>query len=139
MHESYDDNDEDYDEHDYDNLHKDKYQWYYKFDVGPDNPISKWMDELIQDFINNNSQDFVINNIPGFEIKKFPVNSWNPDTAKSKNFQYLGSNYQGSPIWKSKYFVVDKLNNEYKLHLQSHASHFVKQPSYYKGMFDILN
>ena len=139
MHENYDDNEDDYDDHNYDDLPKDPYKWYYKFDVGPDNPISKWLDDLINDFIKNTHNDYNIVSIPGFYEKKFPVNSWNPDTAKSKNFQYFGSNYQGSPIWKSKYFVVDKINNQYKLHLQSHASHFVKQPFYYKGMFDILN
>jgi len=139
MHESYDDNEEDYDDYNYDDVPKDPYKWYYKFDVGPDNPVSKWLDDLINDFIKNPSSDYNIVSIPGFYEKKFPVNSWNPNTDKGNSFQYLGSNYQGSQIWKTKYFVVDKINNGYKLHLQSHAVHFVKQPYYYNGLHDILN
>jgi hypothetical protein len=140
MHENYEDSDdEDYDEHDYDSHKDEKYKWYYKFDVGPDNPMSKWLDEIIKDFINNPVSDINIVSIPGFDSKKFPVSSWNPNADKGNSLQYLGSNYQGSPIWKKKYFAVDKINNEYKLHLQKYASHFLKQPVYYKGLFDILN
>lgn len=142
MHESYDENDEDEygeDQYNHDYPPKNPYQWYYKFDITSDSPVSKWFDDLINDFIKNSSNDYNIVSIPGFYSKKFPVNSWNPDTDKGNSFQYLGSNYQGSPIWKTEYFIIDRLNSEYKLHLQSHANHFVKQPHYYKSMFDILN
>ena len=139
MHENYDDSEEeDYEEYDHDHPSLNPYQWYYKFDIGPDTPISKWITDIVNNFIGS-SEDFNIVNIPGFPPKKFPVSSWNPDTGKDNTFQYLGSNYQGSPIWKKQYFIVDNINNEYKLHLQNHAEHFVKQPIYYKGMFDILN
>lgn len=75
----------------------------------------------------------------GFPSKKFPVNSWNPNTGETKNNQYLGSNYQNQPIWKKKYFVSDAIQQQYKNHVVSHSKHFVYQPHYYKGMFDILN
>jgi hypothetical protein len=71
-------------------------------------------------------------------VKKFPVNSWNPN-AGGNSLQYLGSNYQGSPIWKKQYFAFDPINTEYKMHIQAHAAHFINQPIYYKGLFDILN
>jgi len=132
MHEDYEDNYEDDDEHDYDHPSLNPYQWYYKFDFGPNTPISNWVDNIIQDMLKN---DFNTNDMSN---KMFPVNSWNPNTG-GNSLQYLGSNYQGSPIWKIKYFAINKINTEYVLHLQSHAKHFVNQPTYYKGMFDILN
>ena len=73
------------------------------------------------------------------QVFVFPVNSWNPNTDKGNSFQYLGSNYAGSPIWKKKYFVYDPINQQYKLHIQAHAKHFVLQPDYYNGLFEILN
>lgn len=150
MHEPYDDNndDEDYDDHNYDYDYQNPYEpykFYFQFDVG-NTSLSDWLEDMINKWIGPNDinsfgglYDLGIVNIPGFPAKKFPVNSWNPDTGKDNAFQYLGSNYQNSPIWKKKYFVVDKINAEYKLHIQSHVKHFVSQPTYYSGLFDILN
>jgi len=133
MHEDFnDDDDHQDDDYNYDHPSLNPYQWYYKFDVGADTPLSKWINDLFNEFNAN------ITNIPGFPVKKFPVNSWNPNTGGS-SLQYLGSNYQGSPIWKTEYFLIDKMNTEYKMHLQSHAKHFLSQPKYYKGLYEILN
>lgn len=138
MHEDFDNEDDhEDDDYNYDHPSLNPYQWYYKFDVGSDTPLSKWINDIVNNFIGS-SEDFKMIHIPGFPAKKFPVNSWNPNTGGG-SLQYLGSNYQGSPIWKTKYLVIDKMNNEYKLHLQHHAKHFIQQPSYYNGMFDILN
>ena len=138
MHEDYEDEEDHDDEHDYDHPSLNPYQWYYKFDIGSDTPISKWISDIVNNFIGS-SEDYNTVNIPGFTPKKFPVSSWNPNTGEGNTFQYLGSNYQGSQIWKKQYFVVDKINQEYKLHIQHYAEHFVMQPAYYKGLFDILN
>jgi hypothetical protein len=144
MHEDYDDEDyDDEDYYDYDNNDQyDPYKFYFKFDVGADSPISdminKWFN-LSQDSFNGLHWYSFPTNIDGWPVIKLPVSSWNPNTGKGNSFQYLGSNYQGSPIWKKQYFVLNKINNQYKLHVQSHASHFLKQPHYYNGMFDILN
>lgn len=135
MHEPYDDDDnyhdDDYD-HDYD---YNPYKFYFQFDVG-NTPLSDWIEKMINDIVN---QPFDMINVPGFPVQKFPVSSWNPDTGKDNTYQCLGSNYQGNTIWKKKYFAIDKINIAYKMHLQSHAKHFVLQPTYYKGLFDILN
>lgn len=143
MHEPYDDDEDSYDENDSHEYPYDPYQWYYKFDMSPYSPISNWLNDLLSKWIYSadikdltDGWEFV--SIPGFSAKQFPVNSWYPNTASNK-LQYLGSDYQGSPIWKTKYLFVDKIDMNYKLHIQSHAPHFVKQPSYYRGMFDILN
>lgn len=133
MHEPYDEDDGyDDDQYDYDDKY-DPYKFYFKFDVGG-TPISDWITNMINDLFVN-----PIDNMYDFPVVSFPVNSWNSNTAKGNSFQYLGSNYHGVPIWKKKYFVCDPINTEYKLHLQANAHHFIKQPNYYKGLFDILN
>jgi hypothetical protein len=131
MHESYDDEDdydEDYYNYDYGDQY-DPYKFYFQFNVDQ-SPLSDWLKQTIDDMINN---------IEDFPVKKFPVSSWNPNADKGKTYQYLGSNYQGSPIWKTQYFLIDAISLEYRSHIQQYAKHFVEQPSYYKGLFDILN
>jgi hypothetical protein len=137
MNDPYEDDDEyDDDQYNYDyNDQHDPYKFYFKFDVG-NTPLSEWIQKTIGDMINGS---YDIANIPSFPFKKFPVNSWNPNTENNQKFQYLGSNYAGEPIWKTKYFAYDPINGIYKNHLQSNAAHFIKQPNYYKGLFDILN
>lgn len=141
MDENYDNNeddeeyDDDYYNYDYNDQY-DPYKFYFKFDLDSNSSVSDW----IQDMINNIFKS-PIENINQFPVVQFPVNSYFPNTENEpKNpFLYLGNNYQNQPIWKNKYFVKDEIHTEYKNHLASHASHFVKQPTYYKGLFDILN
>jgi hypothetical protein len=136
MHEDYDYND---DEHDYDNA-KDPYKHYFKFDPTAWDAWSKWLQDALNDIVESSPNVwYTIPNISGFPKKSFPVNSYFSNTGKGNSFQYLGNNYQGSPIWKKKYFVLDPIDIGYKNHIQSHAVHFINQPHYYKGMFDILN
>lgn len=61
-----------------------------------------------------------------------------PSYLNNSHVYYVGQNSQGGPIYKQK-IVVDKLHTEYRLHIQSHSKHFLQQPHYYKGMFEILN
>lgn len=136
MDDQYEDNQYDDDDYDYDHPSLNPYQWFFKFDIGQNSPLSSWISDIINNVMQN---DYDTENIPGFPVKKFPVNSWNPNTVNDKKFQYLGSNYAGEQIWKTKYWIQEPLNQEYKLHLQSNAAHFIQQPKYYKSMFDILN
>lgn len=138
MHEEYEDDEYEDDEYDYDHPSLNPYQYYYKFDAGPDHPISKWINDIVNNLMGS-SDNYKITNIPGFPIKMFPVNSWNPNAGKGNSFQYLGSNYAGEPIWKSKYFIHDKLQSDYINHLSNYAAYFVQQPSYYKSLYEILN
>lgn len=132
MYDPYDDDEYDDDHYDYDNAQSnDPYKFFFTFDIG-NTPLSEWLEKMIKD-------TFDINNITGFPVIKFPVNSWNPNTANDKKFQYLGSNYSGEPIWKKKYFVHDVLQSQYLNHLQSHAVYFIQQPLHYKSLYDILN
>lgn len=132
MQEPYDDEDDGYDDDHYNydyNDQYDPYKFYFKFDIDSTSSLSDWIKNLINDLSS-------MQNVSGVS---FPVNSWNSNTAKGNSFQYLGSNYQGLPIWKKKYFVLDPINTEYKLHLQAHAKYFIQQPTHYQGLFDILN
>jgi hypothetical protein len=141
MQDPYEDEDDDYDDqHDYDH----KYQWYFKFDVSQNPLFSKWISDIVNNIINP-LDDSIMDQIDkawGIDNKNayvFPVNSWNPSAGGKNLPQYLGSNYAKEPIWKTKYWIIDKVNQEYKLHLQAYAAYFIQQPKYYKGMFDILN
>jgi len=42
-------------------------------------------------------------------------------------------------LWKTKYLVHDKIEQEYKKHISANAAHVLKQPNHYRGMFDVLN
>lgn len=134
MHDPYDDEEEYDDDHynyDYSDQY-DPYKFYFKFDVEQNSSLSDWIDKMIKQILNKNIE---------FDIDKtivFPVNSWHPNTANNK-FQYLGSNYNQEPIWKSKYWVKDSVNDMYTKHIQANAKHFIQQPSYYKSLYDILN
>jgi hypothetical protein len=140
MNDPYDEDDgyED-DQYDYDDKY-DPYKYHFKFDIDSNSSLSGWIQNMISDIFKSPIDDnFKINNVYGFPVFQVPVNSWNPITDKGHSLQFLGSNYDGDKIWKNKYFLEDKLHIQYINHLKSHCSHFIKQPSYYKGLFDILN
>lgn len=134
---SYSDYDDYDDSHDYDQSQSNWKKFYFSFDIGAGGSLSDWIKNIIDGLKDDNTK---INNIPGFPIVSFPVNTWLPNTAKGDNpYQYLGTNVYNEGIWKYKYFFEDKLGTEYVNHLRSNAVHFLKQPDYYKGLFDILN
>lgn len=134
MHDPYDDEDDGYDDDYYDKDYNDQYdpyKFYFKFNIDQNTPLSDWISKMITDIFN---KDYDID-----KMIVFPVNSWNPNTESNPKLQYLGSNYKGEPIWKTKYFICNSINQQYKKHLQNNAAYFIKQPNYYQGLFDILN
>lgn len=133
-----DDNYED-DDYNYDDS-QNPYKHYFKFDPTAWDAWGKWLQDALNDIVDSQANVwYIMPNVEGFPKKSFPVNSYFSSTGKDKTFQYLGNNYQGSQIWKKKYFVIDPINIAYKKHIESHAAYFLHQPSYYKGLFDILN
>jgi hypothetical protein len=68
-----------------------------------------------------------------------PVNDYFSSTGGFKHSLYLGNNHYKEPVYKTKYFIHDKLETNYKNHLVANALHFLRQPNYYMGLFDILN
>ena len=131
-----DDNYEDDYDDSQDNLES-HYKKYFKFDPDAWDAWGKMLYDTLNDIVEHPSNVWYIG--PSFPKKLLPVNSWNPNAGKDKFFQYLGSNYQGQPIWKKQYFIHNKLATQYMNHIKSHAVNFIHQPHYYKGMFDIMN
>ena len=138
MYEPYSNDDnynDDYYNHD-NNNDTDKFKWYFKFDVDKSKSLSDWVLGELNDFLQKDK--WTIDNTTGLPTIKFPVGG-SSDTANNIKLQYLGSNYQGAQIWKTKYFINSKMDDEYRKHIAAHVKHFLLQPHYYGGMFDILN
>jgi hypothetical protein len=127
---------------------KDPYKFYFQIDT---EWVKKYMDslinkieykwiskEVIEDALKNLPQ-YKVEPVDGFPFVSLPVNSSFSSTADDKKSLYLGNNYWNEGIWKIKYFVYNKLQKEYELHLQAHAKHVVSQPRYYESLFEILN
>jgi len=135
--EPYNDYDDYDDSHDYDYSQSDWKKFYFKFDINPYGSLSDWFKKMMEDLINYKTPTLP----EGFSPVSFPVNDlFSQYTASGSNpLLYLGNNHYNEPIWKKKDFIQDKLGIAYVLHLQSNAGHFISQPRYYKGLFDILN
>jgi hypothetical protein len=87
----------------------------------------KWLKDALDEIVQEGDNTWLVN--PSAKSKK----------SKEQLFAYLGTNSYNEAVWKNKYFVVDQINKQYNNHIVSHAAHFLKQPAYYKGLFDILN
>ena len=134
-------NDPEYDEYD-----DDDYNYYPEYDAYgyPANPKKfdvdwsageKWLKKAMEEIIQEDINTWLVK-----PSKKFPVSDGLPKGAwGDKYFAYLGSNHYEEAVWKRKYFVIDEIDQQWKKHIQEHAVHFVKNPSYYKGLHDILN
>lgn len=105
--------------------HEDHYNYDFKFE--------EWLKQALDDLVQEGDNSWIV------QPKKFPVSDASNGTSKEQFFMYLGSNHYQEAIWKNKYFVNNKLDRLYKNHISSNAAHFLKQPMYYKGLFDILN
>lgn len=135
MHQDDNNYDDDYDDSQ-DDLES-HYKKYFNFDPAAWDAWGKMLYDALNDIVEYPSNVWYIG--PGFDKKSFPVNSYFSNTGKHKTSQYLGNNYDGVKIWKTKYFVHDKTQHEYINHIVAHSVYFLKQPHYYKGLFDILN
>lgn len=139
-----DDYNDDYNYDDGQDSLENKYKHYFKFDPEAWDSWGKMLQDALNDIVESSPNVWYVGGFgtppaSGFPSKSIPVNSYFSSTGKGNSFQYLGNNYQGSPIWKTKYFILNPLSIEYLNHIKNHAVHFVQQPHYYKGMFDILN
>ena len=127
----------------------DPYKFYFQIDT---EWVKKYMDSLLNkieyEWINKEVIEDALKNLSnyntpllpdGFSPIELPVNDYFSNTVGGKTSLYLGNNQYNEGIWKMKYFVYNKLQKEYELHLQSHAGHVVSQPRYYKALFEILN
>jgi len=126
----------------------DPYKFYFQIDTEwikkyMDSLLNKidyqWIDKEVLEEIIDKLPQYKIEPVDGFQFVSLPVNDYFSNTAGDKTSLYLGNNQYNEGIWKMKYFVYNKLHKDYELHLQSHAGHIIRQPRYYKGLFEILN
>lgn len=97
-----------------------------------------WLSDALKEIVQENPSTWSF----GYKSnasKKINCNNTKKDSLGDKHFIYLGSNGHDEAIWKKKFFVLNKLEQDYKNHISSNAAHFLRQPNYYKSMFDILN
>jgi hypothetical protein len=128
-------NDDEYNDDQY-YPNEDMHKKYFKFDEKAWDAWGKWLYDAMNDIVDMTPNVW---HVYGFPIKKFPVNDLLPDTMEDKYFMCLGNNHYNEPIWKTKYLVKDNLNMSYKNHMASNAAYILKEPLYYKGLFDNLN
>lgn len=86
-----------------------------------------WLSETIKEIVNEEDNVWVFGN------------QKNNKKLNDKHFMYLGVNQYDETLWKTKYFINNKLNQQYKSHLAFNAAHVVRQPNHYRSLFDILN
>lgn len=124
-----DDYSDDYYDYDYDSTKK---KFNFKFDH---NAWAEWLAEAMKDLIENPKGvwSFIVD--PSFPVKSFGFS----DTGGIKNHLYLGTNNYNEQVWKPQYFAIDSGHIKYTKHLESHAVYFLKQPNYYKSLFNIMN
>jgi hypothetical protein len=130
--------DDDYDDYDdsQDNLES-QHKNYFKFDPDAWDAWGKLLTDALSNIVEYPSNVWYIG--PKFPKGSVPVNDYLSSTGSFKHSLYLGNNHQKQPIYKTKYFIHDVLNTSYKNHIVANAVHFLQQPHYYRGMFDILN
>lgn len=83
----------------------------------------EWLEQALSDIVSEEDNVWIVQN------------NKNPKDL----FMYLGINIFDENIWKSKFNIKDSVDETYKKHIQSHASYFLKQPLYYRGLFDNMN
>tara|TARA_B100002019_G_C21274529_1_gene604534 strand:- start:9772 stop:10206 length:435 start_codon:yes stop_codon:yes gene_type:complete len=99
-----------------------------------------WLSQTIKE-IQQEDNKWIVSQYHSYKAKEdFPVSDELPKgTLSDQHFAYLGNNHYDEAIWKVKYFINNELDISYKNHLASHAGYFLKQPKYYRGLFDNLN
>ena len=136
MHQEDDNYEDDYDDSSQDNLES-QHKNYFKFDPDAWDAWGKFLSDALNDIVEYPSNVWYIG--PGFDKGSLPVNDYFSKSGNFKNSLFLGNNHYKEPVYKTKYFVHNKLDTEYRNHLVSNAVHFLQQPTYYEGLFDILN
>jgi hypothetical protein len=134
MHEDYED--DNYDEDDSQDNLESHYKKYFKFDPDAWDAWGKMLYDTLNEIVEYPSNVWYVS---GFPFKSIPVNDYFSKSGNFKKSLYLGNNHYKEPIYKMEYFIHNKINTQYKNHIVSNAVHFLIQPNYYKGMFDILN
>ena len=94
----------------------------------------QWLSKAIKEIVEEDNNVWLVGHTQHKNKKYFHAQQ-----SKDKYFMYLGKNNYEEAVWKSKYFINDRIDQCYKNHIANNAVNFLTQPNYYKGMFDILN
>ena len=123
MHEPYDDDFEEQEDYYKKDNAQNQYEKFFSIDPSLWAKYGNWFNEIADGLFQSEPNVWIVasNNF-----------------KKAYGTYYVGSNIHNSDIYKQN-ILIDKLNIEYKNHIKSHAKHFLEQPNYYKGMFEILN
>lgn len=97
----------------------------------------EWLKDTINELQTNDDGEWIINYYyPSKQKNEKPEDYYD---EISKKFLYFGQNQYDESIWKAKFFIKNHFNIHYQNHFMSHAVHIIKQPAYYRGLFDMLN
>lgn len=130
---------EDYDNDDYDYDYYPEYGYPQEFKVDW-TAWEQWLSKAIKEIVEEDNNVWVFGSNKKKTIKKFTANEKVSKGALSdKYFMYLGSNHYDETMWKAKYFASSAIERQYKNYLAANASYILKQPNYYKSMFENLN
>ena len=124
---------EDYDDDDYKFFPEYKSSEPFKFDW---TAWEEWLKDAIDELQSDNNGEWVVHYTTADNQQKQNQDSFDDLTQK---FIYFGQNNYDECIWKTKYFIANYFNTSYKNHFMSNAAHILKQPAYYRGLFDMLN
>ena len=116
--EDYEDEDEDSDFDDVEKYISNNMEWII---------WDQWLSELFKNMKQKEDYDWYYSDI---------LNTLDP---KEQYFLFLGKNIDNESLWKNKYVISEHINSIYKRHISANSKHFLEQPTYYKGLFDILN
>ena len=97
----------------------------------------QWLSKAIKEIVEEDKNVWVFGHKLFDDIKK--TKKSHNQKLNDKYFMYLGSNHYDEAVWKSKYFINNHLDLMYKNHISTYPAHFLRQPSYYRGMFENLN
>lgn len=97
----------------------------------------KWLSKTIKEIVEEDENIWVFSS--PYKKEKPSYDQEKSKKIDDKYFIYLGNNHYNEPIWKAKYFVLDKIAVQYKKHISYRPKYLLIQPNYYKSMFEILN
>jgi hypothetical protein len=124
-----------YDDDDYNYYPHENYDDFFKEfgKLTPEEINEKW-----QAWIENVLDDLLFDGATISFNPKFPVS----DSSKGAEDQpplYLGMGHNGLPIWKTFWFKDWGLYNVWKSHMNQHSAYILKEPTYYKNLYEIMN
>lgn len=109
---------------------------YFTFDIGSWGYLSELLKEMLY---GPQTDDTLYKQLNNFTDAVYASWGYDVPLPSKDGVIFIGKNSYGEPVYKSKHFVVDKINQQYLNHIRSHSGYFLTQPTYYKNLHEILN